>query len=324
MNYKLLLIGGVAVSAAVFTMHLSQSKKLVDIPHVSIKEVKNAPLSSSVPQRISESDNRLDKLQERKIKPEAHPVASDDNYFKDKLDYDEDWCNNLQLTESGKAKAQDDHNQWLRSHGYILENQESYKSYSIEMLKELAESGDTTALSVLADVADGETKLKASYDAAIRGFTGGSLLPIMLDYEFKARDLYEAGKVAEAYEMLLHSYAWQEYAVLRGDLTHMQGTVFRMKKGRTLMNVSPDDYDRISVMAQSIYDDLNNERVKRHLLPFADNPPKAVTNLNNLTVASMRASGWTGWGSHLEGDEECIDTNIDYLSRNSTKLHNKS
>ncbi|MBU2884795.1 hypothetical protein KO507_03335 [Gilvimarinus agarilyticus] len=77
--------------------------------------------------------------------------SSADDIFSEKMDYQENWCNELQLTESGKNQAADEHNQWLREHGHLLEELEAYKSYSIDTLKKLGQSGDTTALSALAE-----------------------------------------------------------------------------------------------------------------------------------------------------------------------------
>ncbi|MDO6746172.1 hypothetical protein [Gilvimarinus sp. 1_MG-2023] len=268
-------------------------------------------LPSSMPSR------RVDSASHSVEKVRLNPPEQDSDIFEDNMSYDSQWCNSIQLTEEASEKAKEDHDSWLKDHGYIMENKNAYSSYSQDTLEQLMNQGDTTAMAVLATSGADDIKLQAAYESAVYGSTGPSLLPIMLAYEAKARAFKESGQLDKAKEMYLRSLAWHQFTALRGDYMHIEGTVYRLRKGRAVTDVDASDYDEIERIAANIYKKLNDERVKRRLKPFNDSAPKVVENLNNLALASMAAKGWDGWGSHLVSHNECIKKNVMYLSSRS-------
>lgn len=310
MNHKNIVIGAcIVVSSIVGLGWMMLDKSSIGT------DTSNSGYMSGFDKNSSEHNNATPESTSRATV--SSTTLSREGEAPDKKAYDDKWCNNLELTESAKLKAGEEHKNWLRDHGYLLEEREVYESYGEETLKELARTGDLTALEVLSDSSDKEVRMSAAREAAIYGSTGTAIMPIVVDFEIRARQLKKEGKPKEAKNMLLKSFAWQEYAALRGDYTHVKGTVHRLQKGNTVMEVKPEDHEKISAMANEIYSDLNEERLSRGLPPFDEDQPKVVENLNSLLVASLKIDGWDGWGAHLPAKGECVEQNIKYLTSKS-------
>jgi hypothetical protein len=167
---------------------------------------------------------------------------------------------------------------WQAARGWYdtsNETSDDYKTYSEEVLKQLADNGDIKALHLLARWAPLDESSRLLTKAAVRGSTfalfglsnhvdtGGELVPKKMPEDKRRLALKEAA-------------AYIQVAAMRGDLMNAKFQGISSLEFRYDMKLTDQDLEQVKNRAQEIYDSLESERIALGLGKFDNSIPPAI------------------------------------------------
>lgn len=156
--------------------------------------------------------------------------------------------------------------------GFIDErDREAYESYSVSTLKEMGESGDITALTVLGgiyyDTEQPEKAERVFEKAAMFGSTAAPLTLGGVKAGVAAELARFKGGYSEKYrEQLLQGLAWMKVAELRGEPS-TESSLSSLLQGSDI-SLTPEEQQSVEQRAHELHKKLLKERERRGLGPF--------------------------------------------------------
>lgn len=156
--------------------------------------------------------------------------------------------------------------------GFIDErDREAYESYSVSTLKEMGESGDITALTVLGgiyyDTEQPEKAERVFEKAAMFGSTAALLTLGGVKAGVAAELARFKGGYSEKYrEQLLQGLAWMKVAELRGEPS-TESSLSSLLQGSDI-SLTPEEQQSVEQRAHELHKKLSKERERRGLGPF--------------------------------------------------------
>ena len=185
--------------------------------------------------------------------------------------------NNQEVEWIGDQAQLDEVARWKASRGWYDtsdENQDDYKTYTEDTLKQLAENGDLKALHLLAKWAPEDTSKRLLVKAAVYGSTFAliNLKNHVVAHSGITKEMPEDSKRP----VLIEAAAYLVVAAMRGDLLHSKYMGIGSLESRYNMKFNDDDLKLAVNRAQQIYNSLESERIALGLGQFDNSIPPVV------------------------------------------------
>jgi len=172
---------------------------------------------------------------------------------------------------------------WAISRGYtyFIDNDE-YKTYSKEVLQKLADTGDIRAMQTLAELVQ-----RNEHDRAINLYNlaavYGSTKSLGDLSGWAASTSVALDDINDKKSKTIEAMAYIKVAAMRGDnflyITDMQSP---QTANPSNISMTEDDYAKVKVLAQQIYDDLQKKRDELGLGAFDNSIPPEINQRDEM------------------------------------------
>lgn len=179
---------------------------------------------------------------------------------------------------------------WFSSRGNFSflgpEYLNDYRSYDNKTLHQLSDTGDLKAMYILSERADSLEKMREiHWKAALYGSTQAIIEIGSLNEELNFNNLDPATKKQKA----MDAFSFYEAAQMRGDWWGI------MSSGRSItirhnINFTPEEKQKIENKAKSVYNELQEQRIKLGLGEFDNSVPDSVIQFYEMILHSQSAS----------------------------------
>ena len=198
-----------------------------------------------------------------------------------------------------------EYQQWAQAHGYELSDYWIYLSYDDKTLKALMANGDFTAIFALQIRAgmEGDFELFEEYDLVAAAY--GSLGALTSKASFSTESA--ASLSPERFrQRVTDMFLYSEVAAMRGDFEAVGNSLYTIDSLKDSdiegFQLTPDELQAISVLAQQRYAEIESRRVELGLGPFDNtiSSPEHELNLRRIdSYVNLLKVDVHNWGRNI-------------------------